>query len=147
MPKEAISKAETTTREYAGESNTVNDVTTRHRRYAWAELLKRVFAVDVLKCDKCGGRMKILCAVNPPVAIRKIRGSLNTRKELKAAHMVSAWATENRMVLAQVKANDKSNEITAIPELLSMLALKGAIVTIDAMGCQYKIANQIVAAE
>jgi hypothetical protein len=42
------------------------------RRYAWAQLLIRVFSVDVLKCDRCGGRMRILCAINPPEAIRKI---------------------------------------------------------------------------
>jgi predicted transposase YbfD/YdcC len=58
--------------------------------------------------------------------------------------LVSAWATENRLVFAQVKTEEKSNEITAIPTLLEMIALKGCIVTIDAMGCQYKIANQIV---
>jgi predicted transposase YbfD/YdcC len=75
---------------------------------------------------------------------KTMRGSLNKHKGLKAAHVVSAWATENRMVLAQVKTEEKSNEITAIPELLNMLALQGAIVTIDAMGCQYKIANQII---
>lgn len=61
-----------------------------------------------------------------------------------AIHMVSAWATQNRLVLAQVKVNDKSNEITAIPEVLRMLALSGCIVTIDAMGCQTAIARLIV---
>ena len=59
-------------------------------------------------------------------------------------HMVSAWATRNRIVLGQVKVDDKSNEITAIPELLGMLFLKGCIVTIDAMGCQKEIAAKIV---
>jgi hypothetical protein len=49
-----------------------NNVVCRPRRYAWAELLKRVFSVDVLKCDRCGGRMRILCAINPPGAIQKI---------------------------------------------------------------------------
>jgi hypothetical protein len=49
-----------------------NKVGCRPRRYAWAELLKRVFSVDVLECDRCGGRMRILCAINPPDAIRKI---------------------------------------------------------------------------
>lgn len=44
----------------------------RPRNYTWAELLKRVFLVDVLVCDRCGGRMKVLCAVHPPDAIRKI---------------------------------------------------------------------------
>jgi len=48
----------------------------RPKRYAWAELLKRVFAVDALECDRCGGRMRILCAVNPPEAIRKILACL-----------------------------------------------------------------------
>ncbi len=57
--------------------------------------------------------------------------------------MVSAWASENRLVLGQVKTSEKSNEITAIPELLNLLEIKGCIVTIDAMGCQKKIARQI----
>jgi predicted transposase YbfD/YdcC len=59
-------------------------------------------------------------------------------------YIVSAWASENGLVLGQVKVDDKSNEITAIPELLRMLELKGCIVTIDAMGCQKEIAAQIV---
>jgi predicted transposase YbfD/YdcC len=61
-----------------------------------------------------------------------------------AIHMVSAWASGNRLVLGQVKVADKSNEITAIPALLQVLALKGCIVTIDAMGCQTAIAAQII---
>lgn len=60
-----------------------------------------------------------------------------------ALHMVSAWASENRMVLGQVKTDEESNEITAIPELLKLLELKGCIVTIDAIGCQTDIAKQI----
>jgi predicted transposase YbfD/YdcC len=60
-------------------------------------------------------------------------------------HMVSAWATRNRVVLGQVKTEEKSNEITAIPELLGLLYLKGCIVTIDAMGCQKEIAAKILA--
>lgn len=60
-------------------------------------------------------------------------------------HMVSAFATEARVVLAQEKVSDKSNEITAIPKLLDLLDVKGHIITIDAMGCQYAIANKIVA--
>lgn len=58
--------------------------------------------------------------------------------------MVSAWANANNMVLGQVKVEDKSNEITAIPKLLEMLDLSGAIVTIDAMGCQTEIADGII---
>lgn len=78
---------------------------------------------------------------------KTLRGSLDRNKALKAAHLVSAWACENRLVFAQVKVDEKSNEITAIPELLSLIALEGSIVTIDAMGCQYKIANQITDAK
>jgi len=59
-------------------------------------------------------------------------------------HMVSAWSNENNMVLGQVKTDEKSNEITAIPMLLDLLVLEGAIVTIDAMGCQTAIAEKIV---
>ena len=62
----------------------------------------------------------------------------------EAIHMVSAWASANRLVLAQRAVDEKSNEITAIPALLDVLLLKGCIVTIDAMGCQREIAAQIV---
>jgi len=58
-------------------------------------------------------------------------------------HMVGAWAAQNGLTLGQVKTEDKSNEITAIPELLKLLELKGCIVTIDAMGCHKEIARQI----
>ena len=59
-------------------------------------------------------------------------------------HMVSAWYNANNMVLGQVKTDEKSNEITAIPVLLELLILEGAIVTIDAMGCQQEIADKII---
>lgn len=62
-------------------------------------------------------------------------------------HMVSAWATRNHVVLGQLKTDEKSNEITAIPQLLRQLAIQGCVVTIDAMGCQKEIAGQIVEAE
>ena len=58
--------------------------------------------------------------------------------------MVSAWASANRLVLGQTRVDDKSNEITAIPKLLSMLELSGCVVTIDAMGCQKEIAQKII---
>lgn len=58
--------------------------------------------------------------------------------------MVSAWATQNRLVLGQRKVDDKSNEITAITELLDLLQIKGCIVAIDAIGCQQAIAETIV---
>jgi predicted transposase YbfD/YdcC len=59
-------------------------------------------------------------------------------------HMVSAWAESNGLVLGQRKVDEKSNEITAIPKLLAVLELTGAVVTIDAMGCQRSIASQII---
>lgn len=59
-------------------------------------------------------------------------------------HLVSAWACENKMVLGQMKTKKKSNEITAIPELLKVLAVEGCIVTIDAMGCQKEIAKTVI---
>jgi len=65
----------------------------------------------------------------------------------KAIHMVSAWANANQLVLGQVKTEEKSNEITAIPSLLELLELKGCIVTIDAMGCQKDIAEKIAGAK
>jgi predicted transposase YbfD/YdcC len=64
-----------------------------------------------------------------------------------AIDMVSAWASANRLVLGQVKVDEKSNEITAIPHLLEALAVSGCIVTIDAMGCQIDIAEQIIERE
>jgi predicted transposase YbfD/YdcC len=77
---------------------------------------------------------------------KTLRRSHDRSKGKEAIHMVSAWARENGLVLGQVKVEDKSNEITAIPELLRALKLAGCIVTIDAMGCQTKIASQICGA-
>jgi predicted transposase YbfD/YdcC len=65
-------------------------------------------------------------------------------KDKSPLHLVSAWAVENKMVLGQVKTREKSNEITAIPELLQILELEGCIVTIDAMGCQKEIVKTII---
>jgi predicted transposase YbfD/YdcC len=64
-----------------------------------------------------------------------------------AIDMVSAWASVNRLVLGQVKVDEKSNEITAIPQLLAALEISGCIVTIDAMGCQTEIAEKIIERE
>jgi predicted transposase YbfD/YdcC len=75
---------------------------------------------------------------------KTVRRSYDKKSNKAAIHMVSAWANANNLVLGQVKVDDKSNEITAIPELLNLLALQGCIVTIDAMGCQKKIAQSIV---
>lgn len=75
---------------------------------------------------------------------KTLRGSFDTASNSAAIHMVSAFATEARLVLAQQKVDDKSNEITAIPKLLDLLSLEGQIVTIDAMGCQTAIAEKII---
>lgn len=71
------------------------------------------------------------------------RRSFNRADGKGAIHVVSAWMGANRMVLGQLKTAEKSNEITAIPELLRLLEIRGALVTIDAMGCQKAIAGTI----
>lgn len=77
---------------------------------------------------------------------KALRHSFDTAAGKGALHLVSAWAAENHLLLGQRTVDSKSNEITAIPELLKILDLSGAIVTIDAMGCQKEIAKQIGAA-
>jgi predicted transposase YbfD/YdcC len=72
------------------------------------------------------------------------RRSFDNKAGRSALHLVSAWCVENHLFLGQEAVDSKSNEITAIPRLLHMLNLKGALVTIDAMGCQKEIAAQIV---
>jgi predicted transposase YbfD/YdcC len=78
---------------------------------------------------------------------KTLRRSHDRGSGLAALHLVSAWAAANRVVLGQVATEAKSNEITAIPRLLELLRIKDCIVTIDAMGCQTKIAEQILAQE
>jgi predicted transposase YbfD/YdcC len=78
---------------------------------------------------------------------KQLRGSKDKVLGKRAIYMVSAWATENELVLGQRKVDEKSNEITAIPELLKLLALSGCIVTIDAIGTQTNIAKTIVEGE
>jgi predicted transposase YbfD/YdcC len=74
---------------------------------------------------------------------KTIRGA-KSHGSKSAIHMVSAWASNNNMVLGQVKVNEKSNEITAIPELLESLFVEDCVITIDAMGCQSEIAAKII---
>jgi predicted transposase YbfD/YdcC len=93
---------------------------------AWVQALEQVRA-DVIAIDG-----------------KTHRGSHDRSNGKAALHLVSAWAAENRLVLGQVAVDDKSNEITAIPLLLDLLDLHGATVTIDALGCQTAIAEQIV---
>jgi predicted transposase YbfD/YdcC len=76
---------------------------------------------------------------------KTLRGSGDAAAGRNPLHLVSAWATEARLTLGQIAVDAKSNEITAIPLLLELLDLRGATVTIDAMGCQKEIAAQIVA--
>lgn len=83
-----------------------------------------------------------------PEGVIAIDGKTLRRSQTKGGkasiHMVSAFAARQRLVLGQVKVAEKSNEITAIPKLLNMLAIEGAIVTIDAMGCQRDISRKII---
>lgn len=82
-----------------------------------------------------------------PIDGKTLRGSHGAKDRDNPLHLVSAWASAQGLTLGQVAVDDKSNEITAIPQLLEMLELKGAIVSIDAMGCQQEIAATIVERE
>lgn len=94
---------------------------------SWIEAISQLSAGEVIAIDG-----------------KTLRHSYDSANGKGAIHMVSAWASANRLVLGQYKVDEKSNEITAIPELLRVLALEGCIVTIDAMGCQKQIAATIV---
>lgn len=78
-----------------------------------------------------------------PIDGKTLRGSYDRNQGQSALHLVTAWASEQRLVLGQVRVEDHSNEITAIPALLELLDIEGAIITIDAMGTQAKIVQQI----
>ena len=75
---------------------------------------------------------------------KTLRRSFDSASKTSALHMVSAWSSENELVLGQIRTAAKSNEITAIPQLITMLDLEDSIVTIDAMGCQKEIAQSIL---
>jgi len=92
------------------------------------------------------GWMKMVATISGVIALdgKTIRRSFDKALDKSAIHMVSAWSSEQHLILGQVKVDDKSNEITAIPKLLRLLVIKGCLVTIDAMGCQTEIAEQIV---
>jgi predicted transposase YbfD/YdcC len=93
----------------------------------WVETIRERYEKEVVAIDG-----KTVCA------------SKDIPKKKKAIHVVSAWASMNRLILAEVATSEKSNEITAIPELLKILELKGCIVTIDAMGTHPNIAAEII---
>ena len=80
-----------------------------------------------------------------PIDGKSVKGSYDRNRQQSALHLVSAWASEHRLLLGQVKVADKSNEITAIPALLALLDITGCIITIDAMGTQTEIARTIIA--
>ncbi len=91
--------------------------------------------------------VKSLCDIEGDIVNidgKALRRSYDTESDKKMIYMVSAWANQNNLVLGQEKVEEKSNEITAIPKLLSLLELTGSIVTIDSMGTQKKIAAQII---
>lgn len=91
----------------------------------WTQSLRQAVAQEIVALDG-----------------KALRRALNSDQSLK--YVVSAWAESNGLVLGQWKVADKSNEITAVPELLRVLELSGCIVTVDAMGCQKKIAREII---
>ena len=86
--------------------------------------------------------------LGPPEVValdgKTLRRSFDRSRDLAALHVVSAWASEQRLVLGQRRVDGKSNEITALPELLEVLALENTLVTLDAMGCQKDIAQRIL---
>ena len=79
-----------------------------------------------------------------PIDGKTVRHSFNRATGKKALHVVSAWIADNRLTLGQIVTEEKSNEITAIPKLLELLDIRGATITIDAMGCQKDIAAKII---
>ncbi len=79
-----------------------------------------------------------------PIDGKTMRGATTKTSKNKPPHIVSAFAAESRLCLGQIKTSEKSNEITAIPELLDLLFIEGSIITIDAMGCQTKIVDKII---
>jgi predicted transposase YbfD/YdcC len=94
---------------------------------AWVQDIRRLIHGEVIAIDG-----------------KTVRRSHDRTHGLKPIHLVSAWASENGLVLGQQRTEEKSNEITAIPQLLELLIVKGGIVTIDAMGCQKEIAKKIL---
>lgn len=94
--------------------------------YSWANDLRETITGETIAIDG-----------------KALRGSRDNVLGKKAIYMVSAWANENKLVLGQVKVDEKSNEITAIPKLLDLLDVSGCTITMDAMGTQKKIAEKI----
>lgn len=106
--------------------------------YTWVQALQALAESDHADADNIVKKEEIVSFDG-----KTVRRSHDAVRNKSAIHMVSAWATNARLVLGQVKVDDKSNEITAIPELLDLLDVSGCLVTIDAMGCQKAIAKKI----
>jgi predicted transposase YbfD/YdcC len=102
------------------------------------EALQRCFLKWVSQVVEATGAQVI------PIDGKSVRGSYERSQKQSALHLVSAWASEHRLMLGQVKVDTKSNEISAIPALLKLLDIRGCIITIDAMGTQTEIAKAIV---
>lgn len=134
-----------------------------HRKHAWLQgllplpngipshnTLGRVFAlIDPAAFQRCFGQWAqalVQATAGRLIAIdgKTLRGSADPANDRAALHLVSAWAQANHLVLGQVAVADKSNDITAIPQLLQLIDVTGAVVTLDAMGCQKEIAQTIV---
>lgn len=133
-------KRENWFRKYLELPNGIPSIHTFRRVFRW---------IDPKQFEKCFIRWtKEIARVSKGsiVAIdgKTVCGAKEGEQEKSAVHIVSAWLNKNSLVLGQVKTDEKSNEITAIPELLDLLFVKGAIVTIDAMGTQKDIAKKIV---
>jgi len=94
---------------------------------AWSEALHEATGGEVIALDG-----------------KTIRHSFDTASGQPALHIISAWASENGLALGHVKVDNKTNEITALPDLLKMLSIRGRTITMDAMGCQKDLAEQIV---
>lgn len=111
----------------------------------FTHVFSRVEPEQFMKCFLSAVESMILDVKNEFIAIdgKTLRRSHDNSSSKDSIHMVSAQTTENKLVLGQVKIAEKSNEITAIPELLKTLALQGCIIIIDAMGCQKEIAKTI----
>ncbi len=113
------------------------------------DTIGRVLAqIDPQQFQTCFMRwIQDICHLLPgevvPIDGKTLRRSFDTELDQGPIHIVSAWATTNRLVLGQIKVDEKSNEITAIPELIDALDLTDCVVTIDAMGCQKQIASRI----
>jgi predicted transposase YbfD/YdcC len=106
-------------------------------------------AIDPVQFSKCFAEWTRDIAQRSDGAIIAVdgktsRGSFDNQLQKGAIHIVNAWISSNSLILGQLKTSEKSNEITAIPELLDMLFVKGCIITIDAMGCQRDIAEKII---